>query len=347
MSKPKTNKSVGSSPPLVTLLRQLVVPAFEELSNPADDTPGFELVEPESGEPPFVRGYLAASRLLHVQALPFDEVRAILRINLLTGHFIDSPAGPALLVGNLLEFTPFHVRADFQLGYHGRMSVGCDLIVRHDDTAVVCHRLGELLRLADDFDWFFPLRMPTHLGWQEIAGLEIDWEDLPHHDLAGFLAEGLKVPPAERTPLTLLRLAQGLGRWQDILQLLREHPTDFPRREWASLKCMACCQLRRWVPAIRAAKEGGVRHGRFPGVKWLSPCYLLALIEGGDDIEALRVLGKPVEDEPAFYSWLRGFALHRAGDSEQAAKSFASYFATWPGDVLGAAATQAIAPDDE
>lgn len=347
MSQPLANKSVRIPSPLVTLLRELVVPVFEEQSNPADDAPGFELIEPESGEHPFVRGHLGEGHLIHIQALPHDDVRTILRICLLTGHFIDSAAGPALLVGNLLEFTPFHVRADCLLGYHGRMSVGCDLMVRDDDAAVVRLRLGELSQLADDFEWFFPLRMPTRLTWQEVAGLEIDWEDLPHNDLAGFLDEGLTVPLAERTPLTLLSLAQGLGRWQDVLQLLREHPGELPRKEWAPLKCMACCQLRRWLPAVRAAKEGGIRNGRFPGARWLSPSYLLALIEGGDDIEALRILGKPAAGEPGFYPWLRGFALHRAGDFEQATKSFSSYFAHWPGDVLGVAATNAIAPDDE
>jgi hypothetical protein len=347
MSQPKANKSVRISSPPVTLLRELVVPVFEEQSNPGDHGPGFELIEPVSGEPPFVRGHLGGGRLVHVQALPLDELRTILRISLLTGHFIDSPSGAALLVGNLLEHTPFHVRAEVQLGYHGRMSVGCDLMLRDDDAAVLRLRLVGLLQWADDFEWFFPLRMPTRLTWQEVAGLEIDWEDLPHHDLAGFLDEGLQVPPAERTPLTLLRLAQGLGRWSDVLRLLREHPLDFPRKQWAPLKCLACRQLRRWLPAIRAAKEGGIRNGRFPSAKWLSPSYVLALIEGGDDIEALRILGKPAEGEPGFYPWLRGLALHHAGGSEQASLSFSSYFAAWPGDVLGVAATDRIAPDDE
>jgi hypothetical protein len=110
---------------------------------------------------------------------------------------------------------------------------------------------------------------------------------------------------------------------------------------------MACRLLRRWLPAIRAAKEGGIRNGRYPGGRWLSPSYLLALIEGGDDIEALRILGKPADGEPGYYPWLRGLALHHAGDFEQASKSFASYFAHWPGDVLGVAATNEIAPEDE
>jgi len=73
----------------------------------------------------------------------------------------------------------------------------------------------ELLQLADDLEWFFPLRLPTRLHWREVAEMEIEWDELPHQDLSGFLAEGLVAPRAERTLYALLRLAQGLGRWQD------------------------------------------------------------------------------------------------------------------------------------
>lgn len=67
-----------------------------------------------------------------------------------------------------------------------------------------------------------------------------------------------------------------------------------------------------------------------------------ALIEAGDDIAALRLLGKPAEGQPAFYDWLRGLAFHRAGDFKQAAAAFARYFAAWPGDMIGGAATEAL-----
>lgn len=348
--KPRTNhKPARNAPPLVAILRHLVLPSFEEQpSDPAANEPGFELIEPdpESCENPYVRGHLRDGRLFHIQARPVDDVRSTLRISLLVGHFIDNSAVPALLVGNLLAATPFHVHSDYLLGRYGQMSVGCDLIVRDDDEPLVRRRLGELLKLADDFDWFFPLRMPNRLDWQGVHGLEMDWSDLPHNDLEGFLDEGLNAPPRERTPLILLRLAQGLGRWQNVLQLLREHPDTFLPRESAPLKCQACRQLRRWLPAIRAAKEGGIRNGRFPKVKWLSPSYMHALIEGGDDIEALRLLGKPTEGEPGFYDWLRGLAFHRAGDRDRATEAFGRYFTNWPGDIPGAAATDELIPSE-
>jgi hypothetical protein len=55
---------------------------------------------------------------------------------------------------------------------------------------------------------------------------------------------------------------------------------------------MAYRELRRWLPAIRAAKAGGIRNGRYPGAKRISPAYTHALIEAGDEIEALKILGK-------------------------------------------------------
>jgi hypothetical protein len=70
-----------------------------------------------------------------------------------------------------------------------------------------------------------------------------------------------------------------------------------------------------------------------------------ALIEGGDDIEALRLLGNPVEGEPGFYHWLRGLALHHAGDHDQASIIFSEYLSDWPGDVLGGAASHELATD--
>jgi hypothetical protein len=303
----------------------------------------FSFEEPEPGAFPFVHGRVGKGSLVHVEALPVDDERTELRLSLLLGHFIECGAGVSVLVGTLLERTPFHVRADCLLGRMGRMSVGCNLTVRDDDAPFVQRRFKELLQLSADLDWYFTMRLPIRLTWQETSNLELEWEELPHDDLSAFLDEGLKVPKDERTPLALIRIAQGLGRWQDVLQLLREHPADFIRHDWATLKCLASCELRRWLPAIRAAKEGGIRNGRFPDEPWLSPPYLHALIEGGDEIEALRILGKPAPDEPAFYDWLRGFALHRAGDTDRASEAFERYFAIWPNDVIGVNATDALA----
>jgi len=350
MPKPRSNKKPArNTAPLIAVLEQLVVPAFEEDVDPAADGPSFKLVEPEpdSADAPQVHGRLRGQHLVHVCALPLDEERTTLRLSLLSGYLLFACPSDALLIGNLLDRTPFHVRSDMQLGLFGRLAVGCDLIVRADDAALVRRRLNELLQLAGDFQWFFPLRLPHHLGWQEVLDLEIDWDDLPHGDLGGFLDEALNAPPSERTPVILVRLAQGLSRWQDVLKLLRDHSDTLPARELAPLKCMAYRQLRRWLPAIRAAKAGGIRNGRYPGMKWISPSFTHSLIEGGDEIEALRILGKPAKGEPGFYPWLRGLAYHRAGDFKQASTSFKTYFANWPGDVIGASIAESLAQECE
>lgn len=67
----------------------------------------------------------------------------------------------------------------------------------------------------------------------------------------------------------------------------------------------------------------------------LSQACTHSLIEAGEEIEALKILGKHQLGEPAYYDWLRGLALHRAGDREQAASSFQRYFAEWPSDIIG------------
>jgi hypothetical protein len=352
MSKPRNfRKSTtnATTSPLITIMRELVIPAIERVSACENAPSGIDIEEldPESSETPTLCALIRGQYVVQVCPMPVDNLRTNIRFTLIIGYLIADGPSDALLIGNLLDPTPFHVRTDCDLGLYGRLAVTCDLIVRADDGALIERRFGELLQLADDLNWFFPLRLPHHLDWREINEFEIDWNELPHCNLGGFLDEGLESPPAERTPVTLLRLAQGLRRWQDVLQLLREHPKELPRKKWAPLKCLALRQLRRWMPAIRAAKDGGIRDGRYPDAKSLSPSYMHALIEGGDDIEALRLLGNPRDGEPGFYHWLRGLALHHAGDHDQASMAFSEYLAAWPGDVLGGAASQELTTDRE
>ncbi len=319
-------------------LEELVIPVLGEHIPEDSEEPLMELTYLDDG-----RTHLCAV-LHHRHAIKvlvdeFDQERAYLRLSLECGYLHGDYPSDVLLLGNFLDPTRFHIRADMKLGMFGQFTVGCDLLVCADDEPVVRRTVDELLQLANDLDWFFQLRLPNRLYWQEAANMEIEWEDLPHQDLGGFLDDGLQVPPDERTPLTLLRVAKARSRWRDVLKLLREHRDQLPPRVFAPLKCLACFQLERWLPAIRAAKEGGIRNGRYPGTQWPSPVYLHALIKAGDEIEALRILGKPGAGEPACYQWLRGLALHHAGDCKHAAAAFEDYFSRFPGDVLGAAIT--------
>jgi hypothetical protein len=319
-------------------LDELVIPVINEHIPEDAEEPVMEITPLDDG-----RTHLCAV-LHHRHAIKvlvdtFDQERAYLRLSLECGHLHGDYPTDVLLLGNFLDPTPFHVRADIKLGMFGQLTAGCDLLVRADDEPVLRRTVRELLGLAYDLDWFFQLRLPNRLHWQETSQMEIGWEDLPHHDLDGFLDEAMQAPLDERTPVTLLRLAQARGRWSDVLRLLRDHRDLLPPSDFAPLKCLACRQLRRWLPAIRAAEEGGIKDGRYPGMKWPSPVYLHALIEAGDEIEALRILGKVAAPEPACYQWLRGLALHHAGDGKHAAAAFDDYFNRFPGDVLGGAIT--------
>jgi hypothetical protein len=337
MGKKTTScKSPPEPSPLAAVLGHLVVPAFEAEMAPYDEGSSFNVSGHKAGDDPCIRSLLRGNRLVHVRPVGIDDERTLLRFTLHTGYIISDCPSAMIYLGNLLEPTPFQIRTDYQLGLMGRLSIGCDVTVRADDLPLVRRRVAELLRTAGNLDWFMPLRMPHHLSWKDVNGLEIDWDELPHDNLHGFLDDGMAVPPDERTPLTLLRVAQGLERWKDVLQLLHDHPDALPRRYYSPIKCMAYRQLRRWLPAIRAAKTGGIRSGRYPGAKWICPAYTHSLIEAGDEILALKILGKHQLGEPAYYDWLRGLALHRAGDWEQAASSFQRYLAAWPGDIVGA-----------
>jgi hypothetical protein len=327
-------------------MEELVIPLIFEHIPESTQEPEYEIYAYPDG-----RNRLCA--VLHLQhsvevlSEPIDEERTRMRFSLDCGYLHGDYPSDVLLLGNLLDPTPFHVRSDTKLGMYGRLTVGCDLVVRADDEPMLRRTLDELLQLAIDLDWFFQLRLPNRIHWMEAVQMEIQWEELPHEDLESFLDDALKAPRDERTPLTLLRLAQARGRWRDVLRLLREHPDQLPIRVFAPLKCIACCQLRRWPPAIRAAQEGGIHDGRYPGTKWPSPIYVQALIEGGDEIEALRILAKPAAREPACYQWLRGLALHQTGDGKRAAKAFDDYFSRFPGDVLGAATVGVLRAEEE
>jgi hypothetical protein len=341
MSAIHSTTTTGNTDSLRRWLELLVAPACAAEAGGAD---ACEIVATDGGL--CLRGALRGVSLVEVRPVAIDDERTLLRIGLLAGMFAGDVARHAMVVGSLLDPTPFAIRCDAALACFGQLTIGCDLVVRADDAALVRQRLARMLDTARDLEWFFPLRLPSRLSWVDITDLEIPWEELPHDDLDGFVDAGMAAPACERTPLALLRLAHALGRWRDVLRLLREHPDEFPRRTAAPLRALANRALGRWLPALAAARAGRVRDGRFRGAPWLSPSFLHALIESGDEIEALRLLGRARDGEPGFYDWLRGLALHRAGDRAGALDAFDRYFARWPGDVIGGVATRRLVPGE-
>ncbi len=338
MSKSKETKSSGNRNPLRNILESLVVPVMEdEAAEPTEPSEGFEAVGilGSDDEDVWLHAILAHGVLVRVAPYPIDGERTLLRIGMLAGYAPQASGFVSAIIGAFLEATPFHVQADGQLLIRGRVSIGCDLVVRSDDEPLVRMRIGELLDLSRNLNWFFPLRIPASLSVLDTKEMEVDWDDLPHGSLDDFLRNAMEAPPAERVPRTLLQVARSLGEWKTVLRLLREHPEELPAQQFAPLKMLACRELGRWLQAIRAAEEGGIEDGRFPDVPWLSASYLHALVEVGEEIEALRLLGAPTDEEPSFHDWLRGLALHRSGDPKGARKAFNRYFDNNPGDLIG------------
>ena len=132
----------------------------------------------------------------------------------------------------------------------------------------------------------------------------------------------------------LLFLALGLWQWKDVLRIIaRSRRTSEPDHlSTAALGARAWQEFGRWDRVLTMAREGEIKEGRFPKAPWLSTCYLRALVETVEDIEALRLLGKPEQGKPGFYSLLRGRALHAAGDRAGTRAAFERYLDAGPGD---------------
>ena len=321
------------------VLMSLVRPRFEEISVEGGDS-SIELSVRKDRA--LLSGVLLHGHALNVEASPVDTERTRLRFDLLAGLFAGDLVTPVMALGHFLDQTAFYVQPDARYRCYGELTVSCEIVVRDDDEPLVHRTLAEVQRLTDDLTWFFPLRLPTRLALGITSGFEIPWSDLPHGDFEAYLDAGLDAAPDQRPPGTLVWLALLLGRWEDVLQLLCEHPVELGIDTLVPLKVLALRELKRWQEAVDAAEAANIKDGRYPWGLSLSPSYMHALIESGQDIEALQILGQPVRGEPAFYDWLRGLALHRAGDRDQADKAFQRYFRLSPGDVLGSIATRKL-----
>jgi hypothetical protein len=188
MSKPSKSSSKSPSKrtrrkaeqtPRFDALEELVIPVIHEHIPVDAEEPVMEITPLEDG-----RTHLCVV-LHHCHAVKvlvdtFDQERAYLRLSLECGYLHGDYPSDVLLLGNFLDPTRFHIRADMKLGMFGQLTVGCDLLVCVDDEPVLRRTVDELLQLANDLDWFFQLRLPNRLHWLEAANMEIEWEELPH-----------------------------------------------------------------------------------------------------------------------------------------------------------------------
>jgi len=266
-----------------------------------------------------------------------DDQRATLSFHVHAGLFLDNSAAAVLQLGPLLEPGPFNIRFGPELFSSSSLIIGTRIHIHPNDTDLVAERTRQLLQLAYDLDWLASLYLPERLGLGQRAIIQCAFGDdcLEADDLPERLEQRIRNQEDKTDTGALLFLAIGLGQWKDVLRIIarKSRLTGEPEPAFASLGARAWQELGHWERALSMSHQANIEEGRFPGAPWLSPCYLRALIEGGGEIEALRLLGKPKENEPGFYDLMRGRGLHAAGDLEGSCAAFNRYLDTWPGDL--------------
>ena len=266
-----------------------------------------------------------------------DEQRATLSFHVHAGLFLDNSAAAVLQLGPLLEPGPFNIRFGPELFSSSSLIIGTRIHIHPNDTDLVAERTRQLLQLAYDLDWLASLYLPERLGLGQRAIIQCAFGDdcLEADDLPERLEQRIRNQEDKTDTGALLFLAIGLGQWKDVLRIIarKSRLTGEQEPAFASLGARAWQELGHWERALSMSHQANIEKGRFPGAPWLSPCYLRSLIESGQDIEALKLLGKPATGEPGFYKIMRGRALHAAGDPTGARKAFDSYLEDWPGDI--------------
>ena len=326
-----------------TFLSKVVVPLLKSLI-PAptwepEDYKGsipIKITQGTDGTPRAVAAW-NTTQILSVAFQRRDEQRATLSFDLHAGLFLTNVSNAALQLGPLLTSKPFHIRFGPELVCGANIRIESELQIHPGDSDLVTERTKQLVQLAYDLDWLTSLYFPERLGFGQRAYLRAAFGDdcFEDEDLPDRLEEGIRNPDKSADSDALLVLAQGLGQWKDVLRIIARRKSSSGKQDFLSttLGSRAYQEIGQWDRVLTMARQGGIKDGRFEGAPWLSPCYLRALIETGDDIEALRLLGKPDFGEPSFYKLMRGRALHAAGDARGARASFDSYLLNWPGDL--------------
>ncbi len=338
-------ESSGLRDPLRATLENLVMPVFEEFACWDQDGPMKAETFDEDGQLSLC-GMLDGDHLVCVIPLPIDHQRTILRFELEMGGFLEDfeeraflgeralLGQRALLLGALLDDSLYHVRWGLNSPIHGKIRIACDFTVRSDDRPLVFQRTAQMMGLGNFLEWYFALHLPERLSFRDLAALQNAWEDHAGVDLGVVLDRALEAPPLERPVENLLRIAQGLGRWKDVLRLLAEHPDQRLAAERTRLKIAAHRMLGQWIPAIETAEAAGLHEDCDAEKELRDPNHMLALIESGREIEALRLLGAASEGDFGGYDWLRALALRRAGFKESAEEAFERYRKAYPGDLF-------------
>ena len=340
-----------------TFLEKVVVPILESRlplpEGEADGDGDFKLIKRsrEKDGSVLVHAPWNTTQILCVSFDRRDDHRATVSFDLHAGLFLTNAPTAVLQLGPLLETPPFNIHFGPELVSGGYLRIGCQLHIHPGDTDLVAKRTRQLVQLAYDLDWFTSIYLPERLGFGQKAHLESTFgpDCFEDGELPDRLEDGIRDKEGKVDTAALLILALGLGQWKDILRIIARNSRITGSEDLCapSLGARAWQELGRWDRVVTMAKQGDIKEGRFPNAPWLSPCYLRALVETGEDIEALRLLGKPEEGEPGFYNLMRGRALHAAGDRSGARTTFQRYLSAWPGDIETRSEVFQLLGDDE
>lgn len=318
-----------------SFLEKFVLPALASRLPPDDEGEATAFLNQSEGEPPTIYGSYRDSQILSVEFKRLDAQRALLTFSITVGYFLQDLNDAVFQIGPFVQGSSFRLNFDEALYCSGQISISSELVIHGTDTDLLTERLDELVQLTADLDWFCALRIPSRLSFMSKAKIVevLEAHQLNPEGVVKFLEDGLAVPGGGEDPEILMLLAWALGRWTDLLRVLDEYPDEISPEMAAPIRARALCELGRWKASLAAARVAGIVDGSYPGATRLSPGYLQALIESGDEIEALRLLGRATEGEPGFYQLLRGVARHAAGDLIGSRAPLESYFAQWPGDL--------------
>ena len=316
-------------------LKKCVLPALTARLPPDEEGEDTVFLDESEGEAPSLYASYRNSQVVTVEFKRLDAQRALLTFSITVGHFLQDLSDAVFRIGPFVQGSTFRLNFDEALYCSGQISLSSELVIHGTDPDLLTERIDELVQLAADLEWFCTLRIPSRLSFLNKAKVAEVLE--PHQfnpdGILQFLRDGLAIPGGAGDPEILVLLAWAMGRWADLLRILDNHPHEISPEMADTIRSRALCELHRWKPSLAAARAAGIKDGIYPGGPWLSPSHLHALIESGDEIEALRLLGRATDGEPGFYEFLRSVARHAAGDVVGSRTTLERYLAQWPGDL--------------
>lgn len=254
-----------------------------------------------------------------------NDVHAKLQLGFVAGRAMVPDNSFAVQLAYFLNDSGFNVRFDGGLT-SGFLAIDSEIYVRADDQALVERQLMTTLKIANQVEWFTAIMFPQLLPAGEQVEMESD-------DVSATLDEMFGLPPFERDADWMFSVARGLGRWQDMLKVLRQHPELMQDEHRERFRMLALRMLGRWEEARKAAELGGIVDGKFVDAPWLSPSYLEILIHLDDGIEVLRLLSDREDDEVGFYDVYRARAYLALDMVTEADEAFTRYMVSHRGDL--------------